>query len=145
MASEQCDWTNMAGRRCAYVAGHSGEHLYPQHNEDLSHEIRLRNAQDVRDREIATLRRDADARDAEIAELRACLTEAYGWMPSIPESPHRGSCGPESGCDGGCADLSAMHDSKEGRELMQLDARIRKAFGVASCRDGLRETPKEQR
>jgi hypothetical protein len=76
MASEQCDWTNMAGRRCAYVAGHSGEHLYPQHNEDLSHEIRLRNAQDVRDREIATLRRDADARDAEIAELRACLALA---------------------------------------------------------------------
>jgi hypothetical protein len=76
MASEQCDWTNMAGRRCAYVAGHSGEHLYPQHNEDLSHEIRLRNAQDVRDREIATLRRDADARDAEIAGLRACLRTA---------------------------------------------------------------------
>jgi hypothetical protein len=56
MGIKQCDWTNPTGARCAYVDDHSGEHLYPARGEDCSDAIRLKFAQDVRDREIAELR-----------------------------------------------------------------------------------------
>jgi hypothetical protein len=65
----QCATVSMMGKRCAYVSGHSGDHLYQTGNEDLSDEIRLKLLRDRRDTDAETIA----ALRAEVADLRWSL------------------------------------------------------------------------
>lgn len=78
--TEQCRFHDEIEKQCAYVEGHSGDHLFPSGNEDLSDEIRLKVLRDRRDSlefQNKFLVSSLAGKDAEIAKLHALLQDEF--------------------------------------------------------------------
>ena len=85
----QCATVSMMGKRCAYVSGHSGDHLYQTGNEDLSDEIRLKLLRDRRDKDaetIAALRAEVERLTTRQQELLVTIRNLSSSVPYPEEA-----------------------------------------------------------